>query len=113
LGDKRRVLQLARDVDAGCACLRTLGARLRRDADDQLLVTLTERVGEHGRSLRRLRRRVLEAACGQAFGDRDAEDRGADQHQQRQPDDAPGRGDSQSGDSGQHDASFRQAAYQR
>jgi len=61
------------------------------------------------RRLRRLRRRVLHAARGQALGDGDTEDGSADHDQHGDREDALRRADGKPGDPLQHDMFFRLA----
>ena len=107
VGHMRRFLQLPGDVGADRPALGALRAAIGRHADDELHVALAELVDEHLGGLGGLGGRVLESACGQALGDRDAEDARGHHHQQRDDDD-PFRGpDGQPSDPLQHVVSLR------
>jgi len=107
LAHVRRRFQLVSDLGADRASGRCLCAPVRRDADQQFHVALTEFVDEQLGRLRRLRRRILESASRQVFGHRDAEDSAGHHHQEGHRDDPAGCGNGEQCDALQHVASFR------
>ncbi len=98
VSDMGRRLELADEVGADGAGGWTLDAGVGGDGDDHLHVALIEHLGLQPSRLPRLTGWILETACGQALGYRDAKDARADHDQQCDRDDPPRRRDAKSSD---------------